>query len=74
MTEVVRQLSPEDLTLFVHKVKELCPKAVLDMDSKHLQIKVDYMDKVSFKKIMEILYEKTGNEIYEAPNKKFKDK
>jgi len=74
MTEVIKKLKPDDLTLFVRTVQEVCPKAIKDVDAKRLQIKVDDMDKESFKKIMSLIATKVepDEEIYMPPAKKFK--
>ena len=74
LTEKVKMLRPIDLTSFVYKLQELCPKAVADTDSKKLQIKINDIDKESFDKIMDLLdtmiEEDDSNE---PPSKKFKE-
>ncbi len=50
-TEKVRRLTNEGLTKLVKKVKDLCPKALEDVDEQKLHIKVDDIDKESFEKL-----------------------
>lgn len=50
-TEKVRRLTNEGLTKLVKKVKDLCPKALEDVDEQKLHIKVDDIDKDSFDKL-----------------------
>ena len=76
LTEKVKKLKPDTLTQFVNMVKELCPKAVSDLDTKRLQIKVDDIDKETFVKVNALLDSKVAMEedLSEPPNKKAKMK
>ncbi|CDW88525.1 bromodomain containing protein [Stylonychia lemnae] len=59
-TEKVRRLTNEGLTKLVKKVKELCPKALEDVDDQKLHIKVDEIDKDSFEKLDQLVDENLG--------------
>jgi len=66
MAEKIKQLKPIDLTYFVYKVQELCPKAITDSNPKTLQIKMNQIEKTTFNKLLGVLEEKVDN-------KKFKE-
>eukprot|EP00347_Sterkiella_histriomuscorum_P019573 403341119 len=59
-TEKVRRLTNEGLTRLVKKVKEVCPKALEDVDDQKLHIKVDEIDKDSFEQLDKLVDENLG--------------
>ena len=52
-TDNVRKLTIEQMTLLIKMIQEECPSVIDDIDSDKLQIKVDYIDKVSFEKLID---------------------
>ena len=52
-TDNVRKLTIEQMTQLIKLIQEECPSVIDDIDSDKLQIKVDFIDKVSFEKFME---------------------